>query len=229
MLKPNKGLGFKKFITCLLFTGMIISLTNSYAQDQNILIGLGAPAYGVKIKANFTSTGGWARGYSIVNQDNTQEFFGLGALGSSSNGASQMVYGYIGPDYNTSYMYFLPNGNVGIGSKAPGSKLAVNGVVTAKEIKVTNAATDWPDFVFQPAYKLIPLNSLSKKIKQLGYLPGMPSADMVRNNGLSVGAIINVQQKKIEELTLYIIQLQEQMEKMKSDIQKIDQQLNSKK
>lgn len=230
ILKSNDILKkFAKLFTCFLLTSMTICLSESYAQDPNIQIGLGAPAYGVKIKVNYPTNVTWARGFSIVNENDTQKFFGIGVLGASSGGVAQMQYGYVGPAYNTGYMYFLPNGNVGIGTKTPGSKLAVNGLVQTREVKVTTAAADWPDFVFQPDYKLLPIDSLAVQIKELGYLPDMPSADKIKEDGISVGVIINTQQKKIEELTLYIIQQQEEMKRMKSQIETINKQLNNKK
>ena len=200
-------------LICLLFCNLTLK-----AQDSNVLIGLDGPAYGVKIKANFASTGGWARGYSVVNQNDSQYFFGLGAYGSISDGVSKMVYGYIGPAYNTSYMYFLPNGNVGVGTKSSTSKLTVNGTIQAKEI---NVSTDWADYVFAPNYRLLPLDSVEYQIRLLGRLPDMPSSYMVQKNGLDVGDMIKMQQQKIEELTLYILQQEQSLKAVISEISEL--------
>ena len=105
---------------------LLISLfvtVGAIAQDSNILIGSYSPAWGVRIKANFTGSGAWSRGYFFANQDNTSTFFGLGAFGTYTNNISSMTYGWIGADYNQGYMYFLPNGNIGIGTTNPSGLL----------------------------------------------------------------------------------------------------------
>jgi len=95
-------------------------------------------------------------------------------------------------------------GNVSIGtSDAKGYKLAVNGNILATEIKVQ--AAPWPDYVFSKNYKLPALQSIEKHIKKEGYLPDMPSAKEVESNGINVGEMNAKLLKKIEELTLYII------------------------
>jgi len=113
-----------KIILCCL----LASYMSSHAQDNNILIGLGSPSYGVKIKANFPGvSSGFARGFSISNENNTENFIGFGVLGNVSNGVSNMIYGYIGKEYNDTYMAFRSNGNVGIGTTNPKAKLDING------------------------------------------------------------------------------------------------------
>jgi len=114
----------KKIFITLLF---IYSFLNSFGQDPNILIGLSSPALGVKIKIpNDYSSGTWTRGFTIANESATP-FFGLGAYGGGSNGVTLIERGWIGKGYDESYMNFLANGNVGIGTTAPTEKLDVNG------------------------------------------------------------------------------------------------------
>nr|WP_315421966.1 hypothetical protein [uncultured Pedobacter sp.] len=98
----------------------------------------------------------------------------------------------------------LTGGNVGIGTANPTEKLAVNGNVRAKEIKVE--AANWPDYVFEQDYKILGLNELDAYIKQHKHLPEMPSAKEVEANGMALGELVKLQQKKIEELTLHLIE-----------------------
>ncbi len=105
---------------------MIISLSKTQAQDSNILLGLDDPAYGVQIRTNWPgATLGWARGFSIVNQNATERFITLGSKGQSDNGISTLHYSWIGKDFDDTYMSFLPNGNIGIGTNAPQNSLSL--------------------------------------------------------------------------------------------------------
>ena len=65
----------------------------------------------------------------------------------------------------------INNFNVGIGTTNPQSKLAVNGTIQVKEVKVTTAATDWPDYVFTPEHQLPSLEILATQIKTQGLYP----------------------------------------------------------
>jgi len=95
------------------------------------------------------------------------------------------------------------NGNVGIGTPNPGAwKLAVNGKIRAKEIKVE---TGWADFVFEENYNLPTLKDVENHIKEKGHLKDIPSADEVAKNGIHLGKINSKLLQKIEELTLYTI------------------------
>ncbi|WP_199748251.1 hypothetical protein [Pedobacter sp. KBW01] len=96
------------------------------------------------------------------------------------------------------------NGNVGIGTTSPNERLAVNGKIRAKEIKVET--TGWPDYVFEEGYKVGTLGELESYIKANKRLPEMPAAKEIETNGLVLGEVVKLQQKKIEELTLHLIE-----------------------
>ena len=111
------------------------------------------------------------------------------------------------------------NGNVGIGTTNPGSwKLAVNGQIRAKEIKVE---TGWSDFVFFKDYKLPTLEEVEDHIKEKGHLKDIPSANEVEENGIFLGEMNSKLLQKIEELTLYTIQQQKEIEELKLQNQKL--------
>lgn len=107
----------------------------------------------------------------------------------------------------TARMVVKGNGNVGIGTSSPGSyKLAVEGTIGARKVKVTQQAT-WADFVFQDDYQLQALPDLEKYIQQNKHLPDIPSAKEVQQNGIDLGEMNAKLLQKIEELTLHIIEL----------------------
>jgi len=99
-------------------------------------------------------------------------------------------------------------GNVGIGTANPTEKLAVNGKIRAKEIKVE--ASNWPDYVFEEGYKVGTLEKLESYIKTNKHLPEVPGAKEVETNGIELGEMNKLLLKKIEELTLYVIELKKE-------------------
>src|SRR5690606_14357225 len=91
----------------------------------------------------------------------------------------------------------------------PGTwKLAVNGNIRAKEIKVE---TGWSDFVFEEGYELPTLGEVAQHIKEKGHLKDIPSAKEVKENGIFLGEMDAKLLQKIEELTLYTIQQEKQL------------------
>jgi hypothetical protein len=102
------------------------------------------------------------------------------------------------------------SGNVGIGTTTPGTyKLAVNGTIRAKEVKVES---NWSDFVFEESYNLPSLNHVESYIKENKHLPDIPSAKEVEKEGLSMADMMKKQMQKIEELTLYVIEQNKKLE-----------------
>ena len=97
------------------------------------------------------------------------------------------------------------NGNVGIGNPNPDAKLAVSGQVHAQEVKVS-ITVPGPDYVFDKEYKLTSLEDIKTYIDQNKHLPEVPSATEVEKNGVNLGEMNALLLKKIEELTLYVIE-----------------------
>ena len=110
-------------------------------------------------------------------------------------------------------------GYVGIGTAKPKHKLSVNGTIQAKELIVTTLSTDWPDYVFDNGYNLTSLQELERYVKSEKRLPNIPSADEIGNYGIKVGEMNAMLLQKVEELTLYIIDLQKQIDELKKDRQ----------
>jgi len=101
--------------------------------------------------------------------------------------------------------YFTINqGNVGIGIINPQNKLDVNGTIHSKQVKVD--LTGWADYVFKPTYHLPTLAEIKTYIDKNHHLPDMPSEAEIAKDGVNLGEMNKVLVKKVEELTLYLIE-----------------------
>lgn len=99
-------------------------------------------------------------------------------------------------------------------------QLTENGLLLAREIKVD--LTVWSDYVFDPTYPLMPLEEVKSFIEENHHLPNVPNAAEMVENGLNVAEASIMLMEKVEELTLYMIQLQEQIKKQ-DEILKLQQ------
>ncbi|HEY0040982.1 MAG TPA: hypothetical protein VGB71_09980 [Flavisolibacter sp.] len=110
-------------------------------------------------------------------------------------------------------------GNVGIGTENFGTyKLAVNGSIRSKEVVVE---TGWADYVFDKKYKLPSLKEVEQFILKNKHLPNIPSAAEVEKQGLHVGEVQKKMMEKIEELTLYAISQQKEIDALKKQMKKM--------
>lgn len=116
------------------------------------------------------------------------------------------------------------DGNVVIGGgncystcsdQAHGYKLAVKGKMIAEEV-VVKLHENWPDYVFQPNYKLRTLEDVEAHINTHGHLPEVPNAQTIEEKGISVGQMNALLLKKVEELTLYVIEQQKRIEELEN-------------
>ncbi len=157
--------------------------------------------------------------------------------GTSPDGLSINAYDGIsfstGSNTRNERVRITRDGNLGIGTIDPGSwKLAVNGDIRAKEIKVE---TNWSDFVFQSNYDLPTLEEVENHIAEKGHLKDIPSAKDVEENGIFLGEMDAKLLQKIEELILYTIAQEKkiktlevastEVEKLKEKIRLQDQKL----
>jgi len=147
-------------------------------------------------------------GYNRISQANDQGMFfsdGKGADGANSNGSLILAPWSSNNDTLVGGMRMDKWGNVDF-----------HGNVRALKFKVE--AKWWSDFVFNNEYKLMSLQDLESFIKQNKHLPNVPSETEVLEKGLDVAEMQAIQQQKIEELTLYIIQLHKQLEKLQIEV-----------
>ncbi len=108
-------------------------------------------------------------------------------------------------------------GTVRIGAQAvpSGYKFAIDGKMICEEVRVQLKA-NWPDYVFRKDYNLMPLRQLKTFIETNNHLPNIPKATIVEKEGVEVGDMQKKLMEKVEELTLYIIDLQKQIDELKA-------------
>jgi hypothetical protein len=108
-------------------------------------------------------------------------------------------------------------------------KLYVGGIAICEEMKVQLQAS-WPDYVFEKDYQLKPLSEVKEYIAENKHLPEVPTASEIQKDGIPTGQMLNVQMKKIEELTLYLIQMEERLKTVESENKELKESIiNSKK
>ncbi|MBO0934105.1 hypothetical protein [Fibrella aquatilis] len=219
--------------------------TERLVVDANGNVGIGntAPGTVLDVNGNFRTTAGI---FSSIYSGNTDGAYPANAI-NTPGGAGQLSIGanYIGGRLDLSLinsniatgdkgfsfwqmtgaqsklalMYIRGDGNVGIGTTNPGGyKLAVEGIVGAREVEVKTGA--WADFVFANNYELPSLQSVEAHIVANKHLPGIPSEMEVKRDGYALGAMDAKLLQKIEELTLYVIEQQKRIEKLEQQLVK---------
>lgn len=124
----------------------------------------------------------------------------------------------------TSDIYY-DGGHVGIGTQPNEDfMLAVNGDINAKLLKIS-VNVPASDYVFQDDYKLMPLYDLEKFVNQNKHLPEVKSAKEFKEEGYNVGDMDDVLLRKVEELTLYTIAQQKQIDEQKKMVDELMQQI----
>ena len=119
------------------------------------------------------------------------------------------------------------NGKVGINADNAFTgdydySLAVSGGILTSEVYVKEVS-EWHDYVFDDSYELMPLNELNRYIDDKGCLPGVPSESTVLQKGFNLAEMDGILLKKVEELTLYVIELNEQIQRQQEIINSLQQ------
>jgi hypothetical protein len=159
----------------------------------------------LKVRHQNETENSW--GLAVVQKDDLSGVISCGGrnLQIESGWDKSLILG------NTAYSnsggkVLIPGGNVGIGTSNPDAKLTVNGKIKAEEIQVI---VDVPaDYVFEPNYKLMPLSEVANYVQQNKHLPNVPSAEVIKETGWNVGEMNNKLLEKVEEITFYLIELQ---------------------
>jgi hypothetical protein len=134
-------------------------------------------------------------------------------------------------DYSTSMIEthdvakVIVTGKVGIGTKnVSNDMLTVNGSIRSKEVKVE--IQNWPDYVFNPAYELPSLREVKTYIDLNHRLPEIPSENQIAEKGLRLGEMNKLLLKKVEELTLYLIEKDRQVESQNEEMSKMQGEIH---
>ena len=190
-------------------------------QDGKLGIGISNPTGKVEIRHLGTIGGKW---------DPSKSFFTISDGGSSLimdsneiNSSGSMYLGSQGGDFyfrtistsaTNERVVIKSNGDVGIGTTTPDSKLSVNGNIRAHEIKLETS--NWPDYVFEEGYQLSSLKEVNDFIQKNGHLPDLEKAEVYETEGVDMMKLNLQLLKKIEELTLYQLQLLERIEQLEN-------------
>ena len=187
----------------------------SRAAAGNVGIGTNTPLFKLDIQNGGLNALRVKGKSNFVNNDNDNEYINV-----FSDGANGYI-DYHGSQSNASLLLNTQNNKqVKIGSGG----LEVNGVIRSlSKIHCTEllvCADGWCDYVFDEKYNLTPLLDVEKFIKENKHLPDVPSAASIENSEVNIYEMQKVQMRKIEELTLYLIELKKENEALKLLIEK---------
>ncbi len=150
-------------------------------------------------------------GHVVIGHDETTIHPHRLTVGGTAGFADGVAIGSLWSNVPSNGLFV--EGAVGIGTNnVRNYELAVNGEIIATEIVVK--ATPWPDYVFEKDYSLPKISEVENFIKENKHLPNVPTADKINNDGVSVGEMNRILLQKIEELTLYIIDMEKRIKEL---------------
>lgn len=181
-------------------------LTN-LSGDVGIKIGNTPPQAPLHLKGNASA---------FLMEGTDHSFISFYPLGFGAG--RKAVFGYTTASTSTiSLKNEISGADVDVSVLGTGS-INLNGRVWAKEV-VVQLTDPWPDFVFSTSYQLNTLAQVEAYISKNNHLPNVPSAAEVAENGINIAEMDAILLQKIEELTLYTIAQQKQLDEQKKLIE----------
>lgn len=214
------------------FTEPIVSVT----QEGKVGVGTSAPLQDLhvvggnimisktstKTRADGSNNGSILFGADVNDKDKNSRrgSWGIEYVSTDSEGYGLNFWKVGGFNYA---LFLQNNGNIGIGTKSPAYKLDVIGTIRAREILVDLNGVGGADFVFDTNYRLRPLSEVQSFIAENKHLPEIQSAKDMQQNGVSVNELQFQLLQKIEELTLYIIEQDQQIKDLQQKVEQLQQ------
>lgn len=214
------------------FTEPIVSVT----QEGKVGVGTSAPLQDLhvvggnimisktstKTRADGSNNGSILFGADVNDKDKNSRrgSWGIEYVSTDSEGYGLNFWKVGGFNYA---LFLQNNGNIGIGTKSPAYKLDVIGTIRAREILVDLNGVGGADFVFDTNYRLRPLSEVKSFIAENKHLPEIQSAKNMQQNGVSVNELQFQLLQKIEELTLYIIEQDQQIKDLQQKVEQLQQ------
>lgn len=216
------------------------------APTEKVHINNGANLVGLQMESQYTGTSARAIGYLRIKNTASGDMFNLVLRknvdhhemiqscydGASSTWREISFFNVASREYrfsegivnaffqNSGNVIFNNTGNIGIGISNPSQKLCVNGKILCKEVEVL--LEGWSDFVFRDDYRLKPLSEVEAFIRQNKHLPDVPSEAEILSNGSDLGEMQSILLQKIEELTLYVIELEKKNDLLNERINRME-------
>jgi hypothetical protein len=190
--------------------------------------GLGAGS-GLRF-ANLTSASAAGTGGAnkVLSVDATGNVILVGLTGAGVGTTS--AGGPVAENWKESDGYLYNNSTNGVvikGSGLDGNALIVKGGVLSKEVNVkVEGSETWPDYVFKPNYKRMTLGEVEKFIAINGHLPNVPSATEMAVNGNNLGKTDIKLLEKVEELTLYLLEMKKANDAQAAELKSLKQQVS---